>query len=129
MSPTYAQKTIKIDAQSSSPPSQDKSSESSSDYVSDASAEKDEIEIELEKIVFGDDQGFREGLNADQQKLSLEYGQRGRDEDREHEAIDEADYRLDTVDDADVRLRYDLDAHQVLTPLAFLPRFWAVGST
>ena len=69
------------------------------------SVEKDNTELELEKLVFGDDVGFREGLrsyreaNGDTEALHLEPPD---DSAASEESIALEGEELDAVDDADV---------------------------
>lgn len=50
--------------QQPTPPRQDEFSDSYNGLESDDIMEKDETELELEKLVFGDEAGFQEGLSA-----------------------------------------------------------------
>lgn len=69
---------------------------------SEESEEKDETELELEKLVFGDEAGFQEGLNAYKREShpidqdGIEGDQRGDDQ---HEELGEG---IEGVDDADL---------------------------
>ena len=88
--------------QQPTPPTQD---EFSDDYrASDEgeTMEKDETELELEKLVFGDDAGFREGLKLYRNDTvdSIEDGSEDDVVDNSAGKVEEGD--LDAVDDADV---------------------------
>lgn len=57
-------RTLSDAVQQLTPPIQDESSDSYNGLESDDPMEKDETELELEKLVFGDEAGFREGLST-----------------------------------------------------------------
>ena len=82
--------------------SQDDSSESLDGYDSSDSKEKDATELELEKLVFGDELGFYDGLKSTVNAAVSEIGK-----DAEPSVDDDADESteegLEGVDDADVR--------------------------
>lgn len=82
--------------------SQDDSSESFNGYDSAASKEKDATELELEKLVFGDEPGFYDGLKSLNDAVV-----RGTGSDAEIPMDDDGDglagEGLEGVDDADVR--------------------------
>lgn len=71
-------------------------------YKSDVSMEKDETERELEKLVFGDDAGFHEGLKLHGQKS---YPSAGKSKDlipqKSNKDSEEED--IEGVQDSDVR--------------------------
>lgn len=70
---------------------------------SEASLEKDETELELEKLVFGDEAGFQEGLSAYQRKSYI-IDQEGREgAQRGDDQLEELEEGIEGVDDADVR--------------------------
>lgn len=81
---------------------QDDSSESFNGYDSAESKEKDATELELEKLVFGDELGFYDGLQSLNDAAILETGN-----DAEIQADGGEDglteEGLEGVDDADVR--------------------------
>lgn len=82
--------------QQPTPPTQDDSSDSYNGFESDDPAAKSDTELELEKLVFGDDAGFKEGLRSykrDRAVLSPE-------SDEEHLRGEVED--LGGLDDADV---------------------------
>jgi U3 small nucleolar RNA-associated protein 18 len=82
--------------QQPTPPAQESSDEGSDvEFVTDAELEKDEAEEELERLVFGDSEGFREGLR----EFKLDDG-----EDEENGEESNAQNGLEGMDDADVRL-------------------------
>ena len=55
----------KVEArQQPTPSTHDELSEEADSLVQDNPMEKDQTELELEKLVFGDDKGFREGLGS-----------------------------------------------------------------
>lgn len=82
--------------------SQDDSSESFNGYESAESKEKDATELELEKLVFGDELGFYDGIKSlnDAAIPGTESEAGIQVEDDENELIGEG---LEGVDDADVR--------------------------
>ena len=64
--------------------------------------EKDDTEVELEKLVFGDDAGFHEGLKFHQSTFSKDLDTNAEDQQDAARPSDEA-HGLQAVDDADVR--------------------------
>ena len=68
--------------------------------VSDAELEKDETELELERLVFGDDEGFKRELGRHGATESgIESAEEEEeDEDRELDAVADADVRSTTTD-------------------------------
>lgn len=81
------------------------------DQLSDASKsdrelnEKDATELELEKLVFGDDEGFREGLKSYGQNAGLSESSEEEEEKEEEEnpgALGEEEGDLEGVHDEDV---------------------------
>ncbi|MCJ1404120.1 hypothetical protein MMC11_007345 [Xylographa trunciseda] len=91
-----------VTRQQPTPPTQDELSGGNGPSEDGVAMEKDETELELEKLVFGDDAGFREGLKLYRNDTadSIE----GRSEEEiaigSAEEVEEAD--LDAVDDADL---------------------------
>lgn len=86
--------------------SQDDSSENFNGYDSAEFEEKDATELELEKLVFGDELGFFDGLKS--LKDVIVSGTRGKAEDQAADDDDEVleeEEGLEGVDDADVRTR------------------------
>ena len=82
------------------PPGQDDSFGGLSDHGNNNSMEKDDTELELEKLVFGDNDGFRENLRR--QKLDTDVlGHSGVEEDEESNAESSQEGFAD-VKDADV---------------------------
>ena len=80
--------------QQPTPPVQEESDAGSDvEFVTEGDLEKDEAEEELERLVFGDSEGFREGLKDF--KLNDEDAEEGEDSD--------AQGGLEGLDDADVR--------------------------
>ncbi|MCJ1430636.1 hypothetical protein MMC29_008554, partial [Sticta canariensis] len=83
-------------------PTLDDSDPSVEGIDSEASLEKDETELELEKLVFGDEAGFQEGLSAYKRKSriidqeEIEGVQRGDDQ------LEELGEGIEGVDDADL---------------------------
>lgn len=70
---------------------------------SDESLEKDETELELEKLVFGDEAGFQDGLAAYRRK-SPAIDQEGIEGDQRGDPqLEELGESIEGVDDADVR--------------------------
>jgi U3 small nucleolar RNA-associated protein 18 len=79
--------------QQPTPPAQEESDAGSDvEFVTNGDLEKDEAEEELERLVFGDSEGFREGLKDF--KLN--------DEDVEEDEGSDAQGGLEGLDDADV---------------------------
>jgi len=80
--------------QQPTPPAQEGSEEGSDvEFVTEAEIEKDEAEEELERLVFGDSEGFREGLRDF--KLGDDEAEQDGDE-------SDAQGGLEGMDDADV---------------------------
>lgn len=70
---------------------------------SEESLGKDETELELEKLVFGDEAGFQEGLTA-YKRISHTIDQEGIEGDqRRDEQLEEPGEGIEGVSDADVR--------------------------
>ncbi|MCJ1484023.1 hypothetical protein MMC06_004191 [Schaereria dolodes] len=95
-----------VQKQQPTPPTQDELSEDTSMAEEDDSMEKDETELELEKLIFGDSAGFQEGLKLYRQEdIELDSP-----DDEESEAGDDGagdkeenvEQGLETVDDADL---------------------------
>lgn len=104
MSPAQSRKSCEKQAESLEPlylRKQDESSESFNGYDSDASQDKDETERRLEKLVFGDELGFYDGLESYKDTAHSRLGHAAEDqgEDYEDEGREEG---LKDVDDADV---------------------------
>jgi len=79
--------------QQPTPPAQEGSEEGSDvEFVTEAELEKDETEEELERLVFGDSEGFREGLRD----FKLD------DDEAEEDGNDSDASGLEGMDDADV---------------------------
>lgn len=71
----------------------------------DDSMEKDETEVELEKLVFGDDAGFLKGLQSHGHGVSrLDLGQL--EESNDVDTDDAEDNGLEGIADTDVKIRY-----------------------
>jgi U3 small nucleolar RNA-associated protein 18 len=86
--------------QQPTPPAQEGSEDGSDvEFVTEAELEKDEAEEELERLVFGDSEGFREGLR-DFKLDDDDVGEDGDESDAQDglEGMDDADvcYSLDT---------------------------------
>lgn len=98
--------------QQPTPSTQDELSDGFNAAGQDHPMEKDETELELEKMVFGDDKGFREGLKSYRQDAG--YLGSGRNEGEEEDDIGSAhseteEQDLDALQDADVSLQYIRD--------------------
>lgn len=79
--------------QQPTPPAHEESEEGSDvEFVTEAELEKDEAEEELERLVFGDSEGFREGLRD----FKLD------DDEAEKDGDDSDASGLEGMDDADV---------------------------
>ena len=90
------------------------------ELLSDSEPEKDETELELERLVFGDQVGFREEIKSFRRGAPV-----GEDGDNTLTAIDSADVRQSTPLES-------LPACSTLTDLwlvAFLSRFWPHRAT
>ncbi|MCJ1384781.1 hypothetical protein MMC17_007899 [Xylographa soralifera] len=88
--------------QQPTPPTQDELSDGYDASGNGEAMEKDETELELEKLVFGDDAGFREGLKL-YRNDTVDPIEEGSEEDvavDSAEEVEEGD--LDAVDDADL---------------------------
>lgn len=97
--------------QQPTPPTQDELSDGLNALEHDDPMEKDETELELEKLVFGDDEGFREGLRSYRQDVG--YLGSGRDDDGREDDMDgpyseTEEQDLDALEDADVSSQYFL---------------------
>lgn len=91
--------------QQPTPPTQDEHSDGFNVSGRDDPMEKDETELELEKLVFGDDEGFREGLKSYREDTGYlgsggDEGEEGEDISSAHSETEEQD--LDALEDADV---------------------------
>lgn len=110
--------------QQPAPPTQNDFSDAEDHFGSDDPVEKDETEVELEKLVFGDDAGFLEGLKSHRQEVArsevdqLEEVAEGKDT-----SADE-DEGLEGIADADVKssvsTTYSILSNLTLSP-ALLP--------
>lgn len=90
--------------QQPTPPAQEGSEDGSDvEFVTEAELEKDEAEEELERLVFGDSEGFREGLRD----FKL-------DDEAEEDGDDSDGSGLEGMDDADVG--YSPHMRSFLTP-------------
>lgn len=90
----------------SSQPLQKDLSDSHHGFESDETVEKDETELELEKLVFGDDAGFRAALNADRRDTFSKKSSEKAAEALYDEVETVSEDGFNEVDDADVRLNY-----------------------
>lgn len=89
--------------QQPTPPTQDDFAEVKENLDSDDPMEKNETEVELEKLVFGDDAGFLEGLRSHGQEVSqLDLGQL--EESKDVDTDDVEDEGLEGIADADVKI-------------------------
>jgi len=83
-------------AQQPTPPTHDEMEEESDvEIIVDEQPEKDETELELENLVFGDSAGFREGLKG----FALDEQEDGEGEEHEEASLTDG---LEGLDDADV---------------------------
>lgn len=83
-------------------PQPDDSDSSFNGFDSDDSIEKDKTELELEKLVFGDEAGFQEGISTYEQKYhTTEHGLVG-GEYLDNDQIGQDQEGLEDVDDVDV---------------------------
>lgn len=98
--------------------SEDELSESYNGFESDVSGEKDETELELEKLIFGDDAGFRVGLSTDRSRSFARHCEAQGAEKNRLEVRPESEDGLEGVDDANVRSVVFFHRHLSLTPSA-----------
>lgn len=82
-------------------PTQDELFSGFNDSEIDRETKKDQTELELEKLVFGDDAGFREGLQSFGDDTPYSY-EDGSERDVIPTEADTEEKDLDAVDDADV---------------------------
>ena len=71
-------------------------------FVSDEFTEKDETELELEKLVFGEGAKFQAKLSADGQISPPTYSREAEAKDQGDRIVSEAEEGLETLGDADV---------------------------
>ena len=88
----------------STSPSHDELTQNYSDLESEELDEKESTELELEKLVFGDDEGFRASLSAHQRVLTPNDSKIDGKESRNIWAASDAEEGFEAVADADVRL-------------------------
>ena len=97
---------------------------------SDDPMEKDETELELEKLVFGDDAGFHERLKSHRQKLGVR-GQSKTAQSKQEGPDGLEEEGLEDIDDADV-CTFDESTYsyriKLTSPPAFLPRLETICS-
>lgn len=90
--------------QQPTPPTQDDFSDVKENLDNDDPTEKDQTEVELEKLVFGDDAGFLEGLQSHGQEVPrLDLGQL--EESTNVGTDDGEDDGLEGIADADVKIQ------------------------
>ena len=82
---------------------QDELSDDSEGLDSDDPMEKDETEVELEKLVFGDDAGFHEGLKSYNENAFPTKLKSNAEDQRNAAQVSDEEQALQGVDDADVR--------------------------
>lgn len=82
---------------------QDELSDDSEGLDSDDPMEKDETEVELEKLVFGDDAGFHEGLKSYNENAFPTNLESNAEDQRNAAQVSDEEQALQGVDDADVR--------------------------
>lgn len=70
---------------------------------SEESMEKEETELELEKLVFGDEAGFQKGLSAYRRESHTIHHEGIEGDQRDDDQLDEHGEGIEGVDDADVR--------------------------
>ena len=88
---------------------------------SDDPMEKDETELELEKLVFGDDTGFHERLKSHRQEVGVQ-GQSRTAQSKQEEPDGLEEEGLEDVDDADV-CTFDESIYSYRIKLTFPPAF------
>lgn len=71
-------------------------------FDSDDSTEKDKTELELEKLVFGDEAGFQEGISTYERKYHTAEHDLVGDEHLDGDQVEQDQEGLENVDDADV---------------------------
>lgn len=72
------------------------------DVEDNAAMEKDATEAELERLVFGDEAGFREGIKSHVQQAASAFATDGDEAPREQTPEDEQDEALEGLDDSAV---------------------------
>lgn len=92
---------------------QDQFSNSSNESDDDESMEKDEVELKLEKIVFGDESGFHQGLKSHKDKISSQAFENIEKIEVDDNKNEEQKNGIHDVDDADVNARFSLKLYQV----------------
>ena len=106
--------------QQPAPPTQDDSSDAEDHLESDDPMEKDQTEVELEKLVFGDDAGFLEGLKSHRQEVArLDVDQLEEVGEGKDTSADE-DEGLEGIADADVK-SFVSTTYSTLSNLTFSP--------
>lgn len=88
---------------------------------SDDPTQKDETELELEKLIFGDDTGFHERLKSHRQELGVR-GQSRTAQSKQDEPDGLEEQGLEDIDDADV-CTLDESTCSNRIKLTFLPAF------
>lgn len=101
--------------------SEDELSENYNGFESDISMEKDETELELQKLIFGDDAGFRAGLSTHRSRSFVRPCKAEGVENNDQKAESEPGDGFEGVDDADVRSFVFFHRRQPLTPSALFP--------
>lgn len=71
-------------------------------FNSDNSIQKDKTELELEKLVFGDEAGFQEGLNTYERKYHTAKQELVRGDHSDDDQAEQDQEGLEGLDDADV---------------------------
>lgn len=97
---------------------------------SDNRIEKDETEVELEKLVFGDDAGFHEGLRSYNEGAFPTQLEANAEDQQNTAQVSDEEQGLQGVEDEDVRALVMLLApcNKILTgALALFPRFCSFG--
>ncbi len=85
------------------PAAQDEISDDFHGLGGDDAMEKDEIEVELEKLVFGDDAGFHEDLKSYHAGVFTTEHEANAEDQQDTAQVSDEDQGLEDVDDADVR--------------------------
>lgn len=112
------------------PAAQDELSDAFEGLDSDDPMEKDETEVELEKLVFGDDAGFREALNSYNEGASPTKLEANAEDHQNAAQVSDGEQGLQGVDDADVRNLVMLLAPSnkiLIGALALFSRFCTFG--
>ncbi|KAK5714510.1 U3 snoRNP protein [Elasticomyces elasticus] len=117
---------VKTVVQQPTPPAQEEEDDSDVEFVLDREPEKDAVELELERLVFGDSAGFRAGLG----ELAVQDGNVEEEEDEEgqeetgYEGVEDADLFFTDTGDAPLPNTAAEDSSDDDTTKGRLPAAW-----